>query len=191
MAPKRQQQTASLVPSNQTPQVAIDIDYDGSTDGNGALVPRMARRGGRAGREMQKIIAGGDAGGSVVLVRQIDPTQRGSIFAAAWSLWDSIKLRRQHALIELIAMFYTLGFLGSFGLSLLSARPIRISKIAIFDPTATGVMVASWIRPVIQRAADQMLEKQIETLSDPTNYETGAGAGLFDAPTRQIIEDGE
>ena len=191
MAPKpRQQQTASLVPSSQ-PQVAIDIDYDGSTDGNGALMPRMARRGGRAGRDVQKIIAGGDAGGSVVLVRQIDPTQRGSIFAAAWSLWDSIKLRRQHALIELIAMFYTLGFLGSFGLSLLAARPIRISKIAIFDPTATGVMVASWIRPVIQRAADQMLEKQIETLSDPTNYESGSGVGLFDVPTQQIIEDGE
>ena len=185
MAPKRQQNSSG---SSQLAPITIDVDYEVDNNGS-ALAPRVMRRGGQMGREAQKIITGGDAGGSVILVRQIDPTQRGSIFAAAWSFWDSIRNRPVRGSIELIILLYVIGFSSAAFLSLLAARPVRISRVVIFDPTATGVMVASWFRPVIQRAADQMLNKQIQSTSDPNNYQSGEGGSLFDAPTQQTIED--
>lgn len=186
MNPKKQQTSSSAPPG----ALVIDVDYEVDPPSS-AIAPRVMRRGANLGRETQKIVTGGDAGGSVILIRQIDPTQRGSVFAAAWSFWDSLRTRPVRGSIELIILLYVIGFSSAGVLSLLAARPVRISRIAIFDPTATGVMVASWFRPVIQRAADQMLNKQIESTSDPSNYQIEDGTGLFDAPTQQMIEEGE
>ena len=104
-------------------------------------------------------------GTKTIPLYQIDPTKSFSTFAILRALMSSVWHRKHIALAELAIAGYVVLAGTAFGLNMLTSRPVRLTNVPIFDPTATGANIAWFMRPVVGTAADMTLDAQVDMFS--------------------------
>lgn len=95
----------------------------------------------------------------------VDPSAPYAIFTALRAIASSIRRRGPFALAELAVAGYIVLAGSAFALNMVAGRPMRLTNVPIFDPTATGANIAWFIRPVVGTAADMSLDAQVEMFS--------------------------
>ena len=100
-----------------------------------------------------------------VPVYSVDPTAPYAIFTALRAIASSIRRRGPFALAELAVAGYIILAGSAFALNMVAGRPMRLTNVPIFDPTATGANIAWCMRPVVGTAADMGLDAQVDMFS--------------------------
>lgn len=95
----------------------------------------------------------------------VDPTAPYAIFTALRAIASSIRRRGPFALAELAIAGYIILAGSAFALNMVAGRPMRLTNVPIFDPTATGANIAWFVRPVVGTAADMSLDAQVDMFS--------------------------
>lgn len=95
----------------------------------------------------------------------VDPSAPYAIFTALRAIASSIRRRGPFALAELAVAGYIVLAGSAFALNMVAGRPMRLTNVPIFDPTATGANIAWFVRPIVGTAADMSLDVQVEMFS--------------------------
>ena len=95
----------------------------------------------------------------------VDPNAPYSTFLAIRAIASSIRRRGPFAIAELVVAVYVILAGSAFALNMVASRPMRLTNVPLFDPTATGANVAWFVRPVIGTAADMGLDAQVDMFS--------------------------
>lgn len=95
----------------------------------------------------------------------VDPSAPYAIFTALRAIASSIRRRGPFALAELAVAGYLILAGSAFALNMVAGRPMRLTNVPIFDPTATGANMAWFVRPVVGTAADMGLDAQVDMFS--------------------------
>lgn len=95
----------------------------------------------------------------------VDPSAPYAIFTALRAIASSIRRRGPFALAELAVAGYLILAGSAFSLNMVAGRPMRLTNVPIFDPTATGANIAWFVRPVVGTAADMSLDAQVDMFS--------------------------
>lgn len=107
----------------------------------------------------------GYGGQRCIPVYSVDPAAPYAIFTALRAIASSIRRRGPFALAELAVAGYIVLAGSAFALNMVAGRPMRLTNVPIFDPTATGANIAWFVRPVVGTAADMSLDAQVEMFS--------------------------